>query len=83
MKRFTEKELQAFISRADTREKVEIAIEFIRKLDIDNDLYDNLMTGLAYISRELRYQERFPESDTYSPSAPWGAAGMNARDFVR
>ena len=59
MKKFTESELYAFISRADTHEKVEIARAFITKLDyLDIDVYDDMMSALAYISRELYHQSQ-------------------------
>ena len=59
MKKFTESELYAFISRADTHEKVETARAFISKLDyLDIDVYDDMMDALAYISRELYHQNR-------------------------
>lgn len=79
MKRYTESELYAFVSRADTHEKVEIAKAFIAKLDyIDNDLFDGLMISLAWISRDLYYQDR-----EYGPSNPWDAPGMAVSDFIR
>ena len=82
MKRYSEQELRAFVSRADTHEKVEIAINFITKLSyIGNELYDELMNDLAYISRELYHQDRYERS--YSAAAPWGAPGMRATDFYR
>ena len=57
-KRYTESELYAFVSRADTHEKVETAKSFITRLDyISTDLYDGLMDSLAYISRELYRQD--------------------------
>lgn len=59
MKKYTESELYAFVSRADTHEKVETAKAFIARLDyISNDLYDGLMDSLAWISRDLYHQDR-------------------------
>lgn len=52
--KYTERELWAFVNRADTHEKVEIAVNFLTKLPgLETDLYDELMNTLAYISREL------------------------------
>ena len=58
MKRFSEKELWAFVNRADTHEKIQIASDFLTKLDyLDIDVYDNMMNALAYKSRELYHQD--------------------------
>lgn len=52
--KYTEQELWAFVNRADTHEKVEIAVNFLTNLPgLEIDLYDELMNTLAYISREL------------------------------
>lgn len=85
MKQYSAQELHAFVGRADTHEKVSIAREFIGKLDyIDNELYDDLMNGLAYISRELYHEDRYTSSyrGDYGPSNPWDAPGMSVRDFI-
>lgn len=59
MKKYTESELYAFISRADTREKITVAEDFITKLDyLSIDTYDDMMNALAYLRRELYHQER-------------------------
>ncbi len=85
MKRYSASELYAFVGRADTHEKVSIAIDFIGKLDyIDNELYDGLMNSLAYTSRELYHEDRYTSSyrGDYGPSNPWDAPGMSVRDFI-
>lgn len=57
MKRFSEKELWAFVNRADTHEKIQIASDFLTKLEhLDVDVYDDMMNALAYKSRELYHQ---------------------------
>lgn len=82
MKRYTESELFAFVSRADTHEKIETAKAFLSKLNyISNELYDALMDALAYESRELYHQDRYKRE--YSAACPWNAPGMSARDFYR
>ena len=76
--RFTEKQLWDFVNRADTHERVEIAIDFLTHLDgLSIELYDDLMNALAYISRELYHEER-----EYSAACPWNAPGMSPRDFI-
>ena len=46
MKRFTEKQLWAFVNRADTHEKIQTAISFLTKLDyLDIDVYDDMMNA--------------------------------------
>ena len=83
MKQYSAQELRAFVGRADTHEKVSIAIDFIGKLSyVDNELYDELMNSLAYISRELYHQDRY-ERQEYSAACPWNAPGMRATDFYR
>ena len=58
MKRFSEKELWAFVNRADTHEKIQIADDFLSKLDyLDIDVYNDMMDALAYKSRELYHQD--------------------------
>lgn len=79
MRKFTESELWAFVGRADSHERVEIASKFLSRLDyLSNELLDALMDSLAYTSRELYHEER-----EYSAACPWNAPGMSARDFVR
>lgn len=54
MKRHSENELWAFINRADTHEKIEIAFDFISKQEyLDNDVMDDMCNALAFMSREL------------------------------
>lgn len=54
--RYTEQELWDIVNGADTREKIADAEKLITGLNIDIDLYDELMNALAYLSREL-YRE--------------------------
>ncbi len=70
MKRFSEKELWAFVNRADTHEKIQIANDFLTKLDyLDVDVYDKMMNTLAYKSRELYHQgEDMDDYDEYLDS---------------
>lgn len=82
MRQYTERELYDFVGRADTHEKIAIAAKFIRRLNVDNDLYDDLMRALSYQSRELYYMERY-ESREHSAACPWNAAGMRPTDFYR
>ena len=83
MKQHSAQDLRDFVSRADTHEKVSIAIDFIGKLSyVSNDLYDELMNSLAYISRELYYQDRYEQRE-YSATCPWNAPGMSAKNFYR
>lgn len=52
--KFSEKQLWAFVSRIDSHEKVQIAIDFLTNLDgLSIDLYDDLMIAISQISREL------------------------------
>lgn len=54
MKRHSENELWAFINRADTHEKIEIAFAFIAKQEyLDDDVMDDMCNALAFKSREL------------------------------
>lgn len=81
--KFTEQQLWDFVNRTDTHERVEIAIDFLTHLDgLSIELYDELMNTLAYISRELYHMDRETDRDMYSPSCPWNAPGMSARDFI-
>lgn len=70
MKRFSEKELWAFVNRADTHEKIQIADDFLSKLDyLDIDVYNDMMDALAYKSRELYHQgEDLDDYDEYLDS---------------
>jgi len=57
MKRFTVRELWAFVNRADTHEKIQIAADFITKQEyLDIDVYNDMMDALAYLSRELYHR---------------------------
>lgn len=56
--KYSEKQLWAFVSRADTHDRVRIADEFLTNLSgLDVELYNELMDALAYISRELYHQD--------------------------
>ena len=57
--RYTEKELYDFVYRADTFEKIAQAEEWLRKSDIDSDLFDDLMMALVWQERELRHSPIF------------------------
>jgi hypothetical protein len=41
------------VNRCCTREQVATAEKVLKDSDIDNELYDDLMRALSYISREL------------------------------
>ena len=52
--KFTSKQLWAFVNRADTLEKIQIASDFLTKLDgLSIELYNDLMIALSFKSREL------------------------------
>ena len=54
MRKFTEQELWAFVNRADTHERIEIAKNFLAGLDyLSTDTFDDMMMALAFTSREL------------------------------
>ena len=53
-KRFSEMQLWGLVNRADTHEKIEIAIDFITKQEyLSVDVFDEMMDALAFQSREL------------------------------
>lgn len=53
-KKFTETELWSFVNRANSIDKIQIASDFISKLDYLNiDVYHDMMNALAFKSREL------------------------------
>lgn len=53
MKKHSESELWAFINRADTIEKIQIAFNFIIKQEyLDDDVMDDMCDALAWMSRE-------------------------------
>ena len=56
--KFSEKQLWAFVNRAETHEEINEATDFIEGLDLPIALYDDLMMALAYKSRELYHIER-------------------------
>ena len=54
MKRiYTREELWAFVYRVDTIKKVHIAEDWLTRNVDDNDLWNDLMTCLSQISREI------------------------------
>ena len=54
MKKHSENELWAFINRADTHEKIDIAFKFISKQEyLDDDVMDDMCDALAFKSREM------------------------------
>ena len=48
MRAYSEKELWAFVYRADTVSKIRVAEEWLKKNVKDNDLFDDLMVALAW-----------------------------------
>ena len=49
MKQFTEFELWCFVGRADSHEKIEIAIQFLSRLDyLPVQVFDDMMNALAF-----------------------------------
>lgn len=81
MRRFSRDELMAFAGRADSKEKVLIAIRFIEKLgNISIELFDELMDELETKYRQFVWEDRADAAD-YSAACPWNAPGMRARDF--
>lgn len=52
--KFTSNQLWAFVNRADTLEKIQIASDFLTNLDgLSIELYNDLMVALSFKSREL------------------------------
>lgn len=65
-KRFSEKQLWEFVNRADTHEKIQIADDFLSKLDyLDIEVYNDMMDALAYKSRELYRHDDEDEIEDY------------------
>ena len=82
MKSFTKSDLFSFVDRADTFEKVSIALSFLKKLAYsDSKSYEDLANALSYKMMELHYQSRY-EYKEYSSSCPWNAPGMRVNDFI-
>lgn len=54
--KYTESELYAFVSRADTNEKIAIAEDWLTKHVDDNDLWNDLMMALSQQSRMINAQ---------------------------
>lgn len=82
--RFTEEELTAFVNRADSLEKCEIAEKFIRKLPLGKAvharLYNLICERYAMYSDPDEYEDE--DRGSYSPCAPWNAPGMKVSDFI-
>lgn len=58
MREFTEKELWDFVNRAETIDQIQIACDFLTKLDyLDMDVYCEMMDALVYKEREY-HRER-------------------------
>lgn len=51
MKKYTRSELYAFVWRANTPQKIEVAKEWITKNVEDNELWEDLMLALSVESR--------------------------------
>ena len=84
---YTLEELDAFVERADTLEKCDVAAEFIRRLcnrgEINGGTYAKLNSKLRSIKFYLLEDIPMgPEERNYSPSAPWNAPGMRVSDFL-
>ena len=90
MKRYTIEELEEFIDRADTEEKVDIARDFIGKLTYLTDgeremLNIRLMEALWPNDAEDPYFADMGydrDCRDYGPSNPWDAPGMRVSDFI-
>lgn len=90
-KTYSREALIAFVNRAVTWEKLDIAREFIDKLDLPEELREELdmelfLQGDAISDAEYghgclaRGEDNY--DDDYSPSAPWRAPGMRVSDFI-
>lgn len=88
-RRYTEDELTAFVLRADSLEKCDIAREYIQKLPyVGDNAKERLFNLLA--SRAAKfvedpfddYDDYYEDRGSYSPSAPWNAPGMKVSDFI-
>ena len=84
-RQYTRDELIAFINRADTREKLDIASAFISKLDLPADLRDELdceLMGSYDMLNDPYYGWGGSDEEDYGPSNPWDAPGMRVSDFI-
>jgi hypothetical protein len=85
-RRYSDAELVAFINRADTVEKCQIALDFIMSRDYlskqDKERYMDMLTELA--NEICPEEDEYYDDDrgSYSPSAPWNAPGMKISDFI-
>ena len=53
--KYSEKELWAFVHRADDKKKIAVAERWLRKhFEGNNDLFDDLMMYLAFTNREMK-----------------------------
>ena len=58
MKKHSENELWAFINRADSHEKIQIAFDFITKQEyLDDDVMDDMCNALAFMSRDMYHAQ--------------------------
>ena len=55
--KYTRNDLWAFVWRADTHAKINIAAEWLKKNVDNNELFDDLMRALADQNRELSHRE--------------------------
>lgn len=55
--KYSEKELYAFIYRADSPKKIRIAEEWIKKRVENNDLWEDLMVALSLQSRNYNRKQ--------------------------
>lgn len=59
MKKYTERELWAFVNCAETHEQIQQAADYITGLEyLDVDTWGGLMDALAFKSRELYREAR-------------------------
>lgn len=84
MKRHSYNALVAFVGRADTLDKVDIAEDFIRKIDYLRPTDKaRLLASLQNRREELDiWEDDCDEDRNWSPSAPWNAPGMRVSDFI-
>lgn len=55
--KYTEQELWQFVWRADTKEKITKAAEWLKLHITDNDLFDDLMIALSQQNRAINATE--------------------------
>lgn len=90
-KTYSRETLIAFINRAKTMEMLNTAEDFIRKLDLSEELREELqaemwMRGDAILDAQYGHgclaTAEDDYDDDYSPAAPWRAPGMRVSDFI-